>query len=115
MQILLATDNHIGYGERDPIRGRDSLITFEEILKLAVENEVDMLLLAGDLFHENKPSRGSLHQTIALMREYCMGDRPIALQVVSDVGVGLQSGYGWVSSLHFMSLDTFPQQSDDPC
>lgn len=52
-----------------------------------------MLLLAGDLFHENKPSRGSLHQTIALMREYCMGSRPIALEVVSDVGIGLQTGY----------------------
>ena len=57
-----------------------------------------MLLLAGDLFHENKPSRGSLHQTIALMREYCMGSKPIALEVVSDVGIGLQTGYECVET-----------------
>lgn len=52
-----------------------------------------MLLLAGDLFHENKPSRSSLHQTMALLREHCMGPRPISLEIVSDVGVGLQTGY----------------------
>ena len=40
MKILLATDNHIGYNERDPVRGRDSIETFKEILQLAVENEV---------------------------------------------------------------------------
>lgn len=39
-RILLATDNHIGYLERDPIRGRDSIDTFEEILKLAVKKDV---------------------------------------------------------------------------
>jgi hypothetical protein len=40
IRILLATDNHIGYLERDPIRGQDSLNTFKEILQLAVKNDV---------------------------------------------------------------------------
>ena len=40
IRILLATDNHIGYLERDPIRGQDSINTFEEILQLAVKNDV---------------------------------------------------------------------------
>lgn len=40
IKILLATDNHVGYLERDPIRGRDSFDTFEEILKLAVKRNV---------------------------------------------------------------------------
>lgn len=40
IKILLATDNHIGYLERDPIRGQDSINTFREILQLAVKNEV---------------------------------------------------------------------------
>lgn len=39
-RILLATDNHIGYNERDPIRGQDSINTFREILQLAVKNDV---------------------------------------------------------------------------
>ena len=52
LKILLATDNHVGYLENDPIRGNDSFITFEEIFKIAKEREVDFVLLGGDLFHE---------------------------------------------------------------
>jgi hypothetical protein len=40
IKILVATDNHIGYAESDPIRGQDSINTFREILQLAVEHEV---------------------------------------------------------------------------
>lgn len=39
---MLATDNHIGYLERDPVRGQDAVNTFEEILKLAVKHDVCM-------------------------------------------------------------------------
>jgi len=52
LKILLATDNHVGYLENDPIRGNDSFITFEEIFKIAKAREVDFVLLGGDLFHE---------------------------------------------------------------
>lgn len=40
IRIMLATDNHIGYMERDPIRGQDSINTFKEILELAIKHEV---------------------------------------------------------------------------
>ena len=40
IRIMLATDNHIGYLERDPIRGQDSINTFREILQLAVKHDV---------------------------------------------------------------------------
>ncbi|GAA5961380.1 hypothetical protein JCM21900_006686 [Sporobolomyces salmonicolor] len=89
IKILLATDNHIGYAEKDPIRGRDSINTFREILDLAIANDVDMVLLAGDLFHENRPSRTSLYQTISALREKCMSDRPVSLELVSDAGIGI--------------------------
>jgi hypothetical protein len=61
LKVLLSTDNHLGYLERDPIRGRDSFAAFEEVLSLARRHEVDMVLLSGDLFHENKPSRKTMH------------------------------------------------------
>lgn len=48
-----------------------------------------MLLLAGDLFHENRPSRTSLYQTISSLREKCLGDRPISLELISDAGIGI--------------------------
>lgn len=48
-----------------------------------------MLLLAGDLFHENRPSRDSLYLTIAALREICLNRRPISLEIVSDAGMGI--------------------------
>lgn len=39
---MLATDNHIGFLERDPIRGQDAINTFQEILQLAVKHDVSI-------------------------------------------------------------------------
>ncbi len=39
-RILIATDNHLGYLERDPIRGNDSFVAFEEVLRCAKEKQV---------------------------------------------------------------------------
>ena len=57
--ILLASDCHLGYADRDELRKNDSLRSFEEILRTAKEKQVDFVLLGGDLFHENKPSRST--------------------------------------------------------
>ena len=84
IRIMLATDCHIGYAERDPIRGQDSIDTFEEVLQQAVQHDVDFILLAGDLFHENRPSRDSLYRTMALLRQYTLGDKPISVELLSD-------------------------------
>ena len=46
--------------------------------------QVDFILLGGDLFHENKPSRKTLHNTLALLRKYCMGDKACQLEFLSD-------------------------------
>eukprot|EP00039_Didymoeca_costata_P004820 m.76395 g.76395 ORF g.76395 m.76395 type:complete len:633 (+) comp12554_c0_seq1:227-2125(+) len=84
LNILIATDTHLGYGEKDPVRQNDSLQTFEEILQYARRFDVDMILLGGDLFHDNKPSRKIMHGCMQLLREYCMGDRPCQFQILSD-------------------------------
>lgn len=108
---MLATDTHIGYMERDPVRGQDSINTFKEILQLAVKHEaspsapprttqslnsvtqVDFILLAGDLFHENKPSRECLYNVTALLREYTLGDKPVQLELLSDPLEGKAEGF----------------------
>lgn len=46
-----------------------------------------MVLLGGDLFHENKPSRMAMYQVLKSLRANCLGDRPCALQVLSDQSV----------------------------
>lgn len=40
LSILVATDCHLGFAEKDNLRGQDSFRTFEEILKLAKEKDV---------------------------------------------------------------------------
>ncbi|WVO13694.1 DNA repair protein (mre11) [Cryptococcus depauperatus] len=94
-RILLATDNHIGYAEKDSVRGQDSINTFREILELAQNNDVDFILLAGDLFHENRPSRTCLHQTIALLREFTLGDKPVSFELLSDPMDGATPGFSF--------------------
>ncbi|KIW06608.1 DNA repair protein (mre11), variant [Verruconis gallopava] len=82
--ILVATDNHVGYNERDQVRKDDSWRTFHEIMELARSRDVDMVLLAGDLFHDNKPSRKSMFQVMRSLRLNCLGDRPCQLEMLSD-------------------------------
>jgi double-strand break repair protein MRE11 len=82
--ILIATDNHVGHNERDQVRGDDAWKTFHEIMGLAKARDVDMVLLAGDLFHDNKPSRKSMVQVMKSLRLNCLGDRPCPLEMLSD-------------------------------
>ncbi|XP_043114342.1 double-strand break repair protein MRE11 isoform X3 [Puntigrus tetrazona] len=99
-KILIATDIHLGYLEKDAIRGNDTFITFDEIMKQAVQNEVDFVLLGGDLFHDNKPSRKTMHCCMEVMRKYCMGDRPIIFEILSDQAVNFcHSKFPWVNYL----------------
>ncbi|CAE6481657.1 unnamed protein product [Rhizoctonia solani] len=95
IKIMLATDNHIGYNERDPIRGQDAINTFKEILELARQHDVDFILLAGDLFHENRPSRDCLYRTIALLREYTFNDRPVQIELLSNPDEGKADGFSF--------------------
>ncbi|AAQ15896.1 endo/exonuclease Mre11 [Trypanosoma brucei brucei TREU927] len=84
-KFLVTSDNHLGYQERDSRRGDDSFTTFEECLRAArLEHEVDAILLAGDFFHDNKPSLGCLARTSSLLRSYVLGDKPISFTLLSD-------------------------------
>ncbi len=40
IRILVATDSHVGFNERDPIRGDDSWKSFHEVMCLAKEQDV---------------------------------------------------------------------------
>lgn len=84
IKILVATDNHVGYNERDPVRGDDSWKSFHEIMCLAKERDVDMVLLGGDLFHDNVPSRKSMYNVMRSLRLNCYGDKPCEVQLLSD-------------------------------
>ncbi|KAH8684623.1 Mre11 DNA-binding presumed domain-containing protein [Tricladium varicosporioides] len=84
IRILVATDSHVGYEERDLIRKDDSWRSFDEVMQLAKSQDVDMVLLAGDLFHDNKPSRKSMYQVMRSLRQNCLGEKPCELEWLSD-------------------------------
>jgi double-strand break repair protein MRE11 len=43
-----------------------------------------MVLLAGDLFHDNKPSRKAMYQVMRSLRMNCFGEKPCELEWLSD-------------------------------
>ena len=58
VKILHTGDIHICaeesfLGEKAELRRRETLLTFERIIDLGVKNQVDLILIAGDLFHSN--------------------------------------------------------------
>lgn len=52
-----------------------------------------MVLLAGDLFHENKPSRKSMYQVMRSIRMNCLGDKPCELEMISDASENFQGAF----------------------
>jgi double-strand break repair protein MRE11 len=48
MRILVSTDNHLGYLERDPVRALDSFAALEEVLYLAKKYKVGYKVLSVD-------------------------------------------------------------------
>lgn len=91
LKILITTDNHLGYCERDEERAHDSLIAFEECLQIARDENVDFILLGGDLFHDNKPSNHVMLECVNLLRKYCFGDKTIEFKLISDEKVNFSS------------------------
>ena len=64
---------------------------------LAKDQDVDMVLLAGDLFHENKPSRKSMYQVMRSIRMNCFGDKPCELEMLSDASENFQGAFNHVN------------------
>lgn len=83
-RILVASDIHLGYKEKDEIIGNDSFRTFNEVLQIAKEKEVDFVLLGGDLFHENKPTPSCMTKCSEALRKHVLGEGDIKFKLISD-------------------------------
>ena len=72
---MVCFETYLGYCEKHPERGDDSFNIFDELMGIGVEQGVDMVILGGDLFHENKPSRWKilLQHFKELLRDFLSG------------------------------------------
>ncbi len=59
-----------------------------------MEMDCDMVLLGGDLFHDNKPSRHTVIRAIAALKQHCLAtDRRVRIQILSDRSKAFVGGY----------------------
>lgn len=56
-----------------------------------------MVLLAGDLFHDNKPSRKAMYQVMRSLRINTFGDKPCELQMLSDASEVFDGAFNHVN------------------
>uniref|UniRef100_A0A914HEQ5 Double-strand break repair protein n=1 Tax=Globodera rostochiensis TaxID=31243 RepID=A0A914HEQ5_GLORO len=75
VRLLIASDIHAA---------------FREVLAVGTDSKVDFVLLAGDLFHENHPSRESQLKVVRLLRKYCFREGHPSLDFVSDPTINFQ-------------------------
>ena len=119
IRIMIHTDSHLGFKERDPIRGDDSFAAFEEALKESKRLHADMVIHAGDMFHENKPTRRTMHRAMKIFRENCLGDDPVYITCANEQNEVFHTNQGRVNyedPFHSVSLPYFAIHGnhDDP-
>ncbi|MDR5672587.1 DNA double-strand break repair protein Mre11 [Halalkaliarchaeum sp. AArc-GB] len=83
-RVLHTGDTHVGYEQyHSPERRRDFLEAFEQVVDDAIEESVDAVVHAGDLFHDRRPSLPDLLGTLELLRRLDAADIPF-LAVVGN-------------------------------
>ena len=56
LKFIFATDLHLGFKFDHSIRSDDSFAALREVLELCKENDVDFLLIGGDMFDVAHPN-----------------------------------------------------------
>lgn len=49
--------------------------------------------MAGDLFHDNKPSRKTMQRAMELLRDYCLGPKEIEFAIHSNQNENFHDKY----------------------
>ena len=83
--IMICSDTHLGYKEKDPVLSNDSFDSFEEVLSLANNRKVDFLIHGGDLFHEHKVSKETLIRTEDLLSRHIFGESHQAFRIATKI------------------------------
>ncbi len=83
-RVIHTGDTHIGYRQyHSSERKRDFLTAFERVIEDAIDEEVDAVIHAGDLFHDTRPAIPDLMATVEVLRRLATADIPF-LAVVGN-------------------------------
>ncbi|WP_227354667.1 DNA double-strand break repair protein Mre11 [Haladaptatus salinisoli] len=76
-RVIHTGDTHIGYRQyHSPERRDDFLSAFDRVVDDAIEDDVDAVVHAGDLFHDRRPGLADLLGTISVLRKLSRVDIP---------------------------------------
>jgi DNA repair exonuclease SbcCD nuclease subunit len=69
-RVIHTGDTHVGYQQyHSPERRRDFLDAFEAVVADAVDDDVDAVVHAGDLFHDRRPELQDLLGVLSVLRD----------------------------------------------
>ncbi|MCQ4332604.1 exonuclease SbcCD subunit D [Natronomonas sp. F2-12] len=83
-RVLHTADTHLGYRQyHTPERRRDFLAAFRAVIDDAIEDDVDAVVHAGDLFHDRRPGLVDILGTLEVLETLAAADIPF-LAVVGN-------------------------------
>ncbi|AGB36680.1 DNA double-strand break repair protein Mre11 [Natronococcus occultus] len=106
-RVIHTGDTHIGYQQyNSPERRRDFLSAFRSVAEDAIDDDVDAVIHAGDLFHDRRPNLVDLQGTVEILRDLEEADVPFLavvgnhegkrdaqwLDLFSDLGLAIRLG-----------------------
>lgn len=86
-RVIHTGDTHIGYQQYNaPERRQDFLEAFRAVVEDAVDDDVDAVIHAGDLFHDRRPGLIDLQGTVEILRTLADADIPFLAVVGNHEG-----------------------------
>ncbi len=86
-RVIHTGDTHIGYQQYNrPERRRDFLEAFRAVAADAIDDDVDALIHAGDLFHDRRPGLLDIQGTVEVLRDLVDADIPVLAVVGNHEG-----------------------------
>ncbi|WP_423744887.1 DNA double-strand break repair protein Mre11 (plasmid) [Haladaptatus sp. SPP-AMP-3] len=103
-RVIHTGDTHIGYRQyHSPERRDDFLAAFDRVVEDAIEDAVDAVVHAGDLFHDRRPGLVDLHGTISVLRKLRRADIPFLAIVGNHEST---HGQQWLDLFETLGLAT---------
>jgi exonuclease SbcD len=103
-RVIHTGDTHIGYRQyHSPERRDDFLAAFDRVVEDAIEDEMDAVVHAGDLFHDRRPGLVDLHGTISVLRKLRRADIPFLAIVGNHEST---HGQQWLDLFETLGLAT---------